>query len=93
MADSDELWDPYVVPGTGLLLNLIGASTKAELENAEADLFHPGSRLLVVADVIEAPSARLNVAIVRLDPFGEDVGVAVQEHMVDVQRGSPEASD
>jgi cell filamentation protein len=48
MADSDEFRDPYVDPGTGLLLNLIGASTKAELENAEADLSF--SRLIQLMD-------------------------------------------
>ena len=32
--------DPYVDPETGLLRNLIGAHTKADLEMAEADLVH-----------------------------------------------------
>lgn len=32
--------DPYLDPTTGLLRNLVGARTKTELENAEADLVH-----------------------------------------------------
>ena len=35
---SEEFVDPYLEPGTGLLLNLIGAKTSAELARAEADL-------------------------------------------------------
>ena len=38
MADTDEFQDPYIDPGTGQLRNLVGACSKAELENAEADL-------------------------------------------------------
>lgn len=38
--DLAEFVDPYVDPATGLLHNLVRARTKAELDEAEADLVH-----------------------------------------------------
>jgi len=45
------------------------------------------------ADRFEAPLARPGLDFVGLDPLGQNVGVDVQEHVEDVQRGSPESLD
>jgi hypothetical protein len=48
--------------------------------------FHPRPRLLVVADVIEAPLA-CDLYFVGLDPFGQNIGVDVKQHVEDVPVG------
>ena len=54
---------------------------------------HPRPGLLVVADVVETPLARDGQGFVGLDPFVQNVGVHVQQHVEDVKLGSLEASD
>ncbi|MBO0805290.1 MAG: Fic family protein [Nocardiopsaceae bacterium] len=38
MTDSGDFTDPYIDPATGVLRNLVGAQTKADLDRAEGDL-------------------------------------------------------
>lgn len=36
--ESSDFVDPYLDPGTGILKNLVGATTQAELDTIEGDL-------------------------------------------------------
>ena len=90
MTDSDEFQDPYIDPGTRLLRNLVGASTKAELENAEADLSF--SRLIQLMD--RPPNATGDLAelcAIHRHLFQDIYEWAGQIRTVDVRKNVPGA--
>ena len=69
----------------------LGGGPLGGVDDEVGGRFHPRPRLLVVADVVETPLARDGQVFVALDPFGQNVGVDVQQHVEDVQLGSLEA--
>jgi cell filamentation protein len=90
MTDSDEFQDPYIDPGTGMLGNLVGACTKAELENAEADLSF--SRLIQLMDC--PPNATGDLAelcAIHRHLFQDIYEWAGQIRTVDVRKNVPGA--
>lgn len=88
--DSPESVDPYLIPGTDVLRNLVGARTTQELAAAEADLsFARATQLVEIPVPHTSDLAELQAIHFRL--FQDVFDWAGQTRTVDVRKNVPGA--
>ncbi|WP_427018947.1 Fic/DOC family protein [Pseudarthrobacter sp. P1] len=88
--DSPNFIDPYLIPGTAVLRNLVGAKTPEELAAAEADLsFARATQLL--DDPVPATNDLAELKAIHFHLFQDLFEWAGQTRRVDVRKDVPGA--
>lgn len=88
--DSPNFVDPYLIPGTAVLRNLVGATTPDELAAAEADLsFVRATQLL--DEPVPATNDLAELKAIHFHLFQDLFEWAGQTRTVDVRKNVPDA--